>query len=44
MKYIKNVLGYEPEKVGDVRAFIMYPTFDVHRCSQESNRTSLFFC
>ena len=43
MKYIRNVLGYEPEKVGDVRAFIMYPTFDVHRCSQESNRTSLFF-
>lgn len=43
MKYIKDVLGYEPEGTGKVSTFIMYPTFDVHRCSQEKNNTRLFF-
>lgn len=43
MAYIRDVLGYEPEVNGKVSAFIMYPTFDIHRCSQENNRTSLFF-
>lgn len=43
MKYVTDVLGYEPEITSKVNAYIMYPTFDIHRCSQENNRTSLFF-
>lgn len=43
MKYIKNVIGYEPENLGSVNTFIMYPTFDVQRCSQEKGATSVFF-
>ena len=43
MKYIKDILGYEPENNGTVSTFIMYPTFDVHRCSQDSNKTNVFF-
>ncbi len=43
MRYIKDVLGYEPENSGTVSTFIMYPTFDVHRCSQDRNKTSVFF-
>ena len=43
MRYIKDILGYEPENKGTVSTFIMYPTFDVHRCSQDSNKTNVFF-
>ncbi|MBQ7411027.1 MAG: hypothetical protein IJW20_06575 [Clostridia bacterium] len=41
---VKEILGYEPEKVGNINTYILYPTFDVHRAHQVSgNRTSLFF-
>ena len=43
MRYIKDILGYEPENNGTVSTFIMYPTFDVHRCSQDKNKTNVFF-
>lgn len=44
MKYIKTVLGYEPENAAKVSAYIMYPSFDIHRCCQVAeNKTSLFF-
>ncbi len=42
--YVKEILGYEPEKVGNINTYILYPTFDVHRAHQISgNKTSLFF-
>lgn len=41
---VKDILGYEPEKVGNINAYILYPTFDVHKAHQISgNKTSLFF-
>ena len=43
MKYVKDVIGFEPEHTGKVSTFIMYPTFDVHRCAQEKNGTNVFF-
>lgn len=43
MRYIKDVIGYEPERHGKVSTFVMYPTFDVHRSSQERSGTSVFF-
>lgn len=44
MKNIKGILGYEPENVGKVNAYIMYPIVDTHRTYQVSQgRTSLFF-
>lgn len=44
MEMVKDILGYEPEKLGNVNAYILYPTFDVHKCHQiGGNRTSLFF-
>ena len=43
MEYINDVLGYEPEKVGRVSTFVMYPTFDVHRCLEDKGKTSVFF-
>lgn len=42
--YIKEILGYEPENVGNINTYILYPTFDVNRAHQVSgNKTSLFF-
>lgn len=38
MKHIKAVLGYEPEVVGNVNAYIMYPNFDTHRSCQLSDK------
>jgi len=44
MQYINGVLGYEPEKVGRVNTYIMYPNFDTHRsCQLSGNKTCLFF-
>ena len=43
MKYIKNVIGFEPERHGKVSTFVMYPTFDVHRSSKGTSGTSVFF-
>ena len=43
MKYIKDVIGFEPEATGKVSTFVMYPTFDVHRCAQENGGTNVFF-
>lgn len=44
MRNVKGILGYEPEEVGKVNAYIMYPIVDTHRTYQVSQgRTSLFF-
>ena len=43
MRYISDVIGYEPEKTGKISTFIMYPTFDVHRCAQDKGGTNVFF-
>ena len=44
MKYVKSTLGYEPESIGKVSTYIVYPNFDTHRCYQlSSNKTLLFF-
>ena len=43
MKYIKGVIGFEPDHQGKVSTFVMYPTFDVHRSAKSSNGTSVFF-
>lgn len=44
LKNIKNILGYEPENIGKVNAYIMYPIEDTHRTYQVSEgKTSLFF-
>lgn len=45
MRHIKSVLGaYEPEKVGKVSTYIMYPNFDTHRSYQlTGSKTFLFF-
>lgn len=44
MKYVRNVLGYEPTNVGKVNAYIMYPTINTHRSYQLSkDKTLLFF-
>lgn len=44
MKYVKSILGYEPENIGKVSTYIVYPNFDTHRCYQlSSNKTLLFF-
>ena len=43
-EYIKSVLGYDPENVGKVNTYIMYPTFDIHRShSIDASKTSFFF-
>ncbi len=42
--YVKDVLGYDPEVVGTVCTYIMYPNFNIHRtCQAKSNQTNLFF-
>lgn len=38
MKHIKTVLGYEPEVVGNVNTYIMYPNFDTHRSCQLTDK------
>lgn len=38
MEHIKEVLGYEPEAIGSVNAYIMYPNFDTHRSCQLSDK------
>lgn len=44
MRYIKNVLGYEPENIGRVSTYVMYPNFEIHRSYQVAgNKTCLFF-
>ena len=44
LKNVKSILGYQPENVGRVNAYIMYPLVDTHRTYQVSEgRTSLFF-
>lgn len=44
MKNVKGILGYEPENIGKVNTYIMYPMVDTHRTYQVSQgRTSLFF-
>ncbi len=44
MKNVKGIIGYEPENVGKVNAYIMYPIVDTHRtCQVSKGRTSLFF-
>ncbi len=45
MNHIKSVLGtYEPENLGKVSTYIMYPNFDTHRSYQlTGNKTFLFF-
>ena len=44
MKYVTSVLGYEPENIGKVHTYIMYPTFNTHRCYQLSkNKSYLYF-
>ncbi len=45
MSHIKSVLGtYEPEILGKVSTYIMYPNFDTHRSYQlTGNKTFLFF-
>ncbi len=45
MGHIKSVLGtYEPESLGKVSTYIMYPNFDTHRSYQlTGNKTFLFF-
>ena len=44
MRYIVDILGYEPQNVGKVCAFIMYPNFDTLRTSQVSkDKINLFF-
>lgn len=44
MRNIKEILRYEPENIGKVNAYIMYPIVDTHRTYQVSQgRTSLFF-
>lgn len=41
---VKSILGYEPEEIGKVNAYIMYPIIDTHRTYQVSQgKTSLFF-
>ncbi len=41
---VKEILGYEPERVGNVNTYVLYPTFDVHKAHQISgDKTSLFF-
>lgn len=44
LKHVKGILGYEPENIGKVNAYIMYPVVDTHRTYQVSEgKTSLFF-
>lgn len=44
IKNIKSILGYEPENIGKVNAYIMYPAVDTHRTYQVSEgKISLFF-
>lgn len=44
MRNVKGILGYEPEEVGKVNAYIMYPVVDTHRtCQVSQGKTSLFF-
>ena len=44
LKNVKSILGYQPENVGRVNAYIMYPLVDTHRTYQVSEgRISLFF-
>lgn len=44
LKNVKNILGYEPEDIGKVNAYIMYPIVDTHRTYQVSEgKTALFF-
>ncbi len=38
MKHIKSVLGYEPETVGSVNTYVMYPNFDTHRSCQLTDK------
>lgn len=44
LRNVKGILGYEPENVGKVNTYIMYPIVDTHRTYQVSQgKTSLFF-
>lgn len=38
MRHIKSVLGYEPEVVGSVNTYVMYPNFDTHRSCQLTDK------
>lgn len=38
MEHIKLVLGYEPEVVGSVNTYVMYPNFDTHRSCQLTDK------
>lgn len=38
MSHIKSVLGYEPEVVGSVNTYVMYPNFDTHRSCQLTDK------
>jgi hypothetical protein len=38
MKHIKTILGYEPEVVGNVNTYVMYPSFDTHRSCQLTDK------
>ena len=42
--HIKSILGYEPDKVGNVNTYILYPTHDVYKTHRiTGDKTSLFF-
>lgn len=44
LSWVKNILGYDPEMVGTVCTYIMYPNFNIHRtCQAKVNQTNLFF-
>lgn len=44
LKNVTSILGYVPENIGKVNAYIMYPIVDTHRTYQVSaGKTSLFF-
>lgn len=43
MNYIISVLGYEPQNVGKVSTYVVYPTFNTHRCYQLTEGKSFLF-
>lgn len=44
LRHVKDILGYEPENIGKVQTYVMYPIVDTHRTYQVSEgKTSLFF-
>lgn len=44
LKHVKSILGYEPKEHGKVNAYIMYPSFNIHRsCQVSEDKTSFYF-